>query len=77
MRLEDEESAYLATWKICETTYQRSTEDCDTARKDEFGRLSVRPLVLSCGFEAKSNRIDVDLHTEIKVVFGSSGHDAV
>lgn len=57
--------------------YQRSTEDCDTARKDELGGLSVGALVLSCGFQHKSNRVDVDLHTEIKVVFGASRHDAV
>ena len=58
-------------------TYQRSTKDSDTAGEDELGRLAIRRLVLSCSFKHISSRVDIDLHAQVKVVLGASGHDAV
>ena len=58
-------------------TYQRSTKNSDTAREDELGRLAIRRLVFSCSFKHISRRIDVDLHAEVKIVLGASGHNAV
>jgi hypothetical protein len=56
-------------------TYQWTSEHGDGRGEDKLDRLVL--LVLSGFFEHQPDRIDVDLHSQVKVVLGALGHDAV
>jgi hypothetical protein len=56
-------------------SHQRASEDGNRGGEDELDRLlgSSVPSLL----EQEPDGIDIDLHSKVKVVLGSSGHDTV